>query len=229
MQRLALFFTHYLHNHQMFQVLSVRPMRYTCRVPSVRHSTRVSRAYFLPMLFALLLTLCCALPLFAVPKTIVLGGEHGWKDLAVTDGVTTGKGRFGYDAMQLVTDTPALTANTDLLLSFDNSTFTDSAHHYTVEKNELVATTAAVRGNGAALSRGGDTGIILRGGDTALFGRSGLIGSFTLEFWLNPSIAENGENVFSWRSSRNVNDYSAYQMITATFFNNHLEWNFSGI
>ena len=92
-----------------------------------------------------------------------------------------------------------------------------------------MATTAAVRGNGAALSRGASTGIVLRGNESAVFGRSGLTGSFTIEFWLNPAIAENGEKVFSWRSSRNVNDYSAYQMIAATFFNNHLEWSFSGI
>ncbi|MCR5725710.1 MAG: fibronectin type III domain-containing protein [Treponema sp.] len=181
-------------------------------------------------IFALIsLAAMTALPLSATPKTIVLGGENGWSNLSVSEGITTGKGRFGYDCLQLVTDTPALTAETDLLLSFDDASFSDATGNYTVEENALVATTASVRGNGAALSRGDTTGITLRGGDSSLFGRSGLTGSFTIEFWLNPSIAENGEKVFSWRSSRNVNDYSAYQMITALFFNNHLEWNFSGI
>lgn len=169
-----------------------------------------------------------ALPLSAEQKTLVLGGESGWGRIADAYGVTYGKGRFGYDCVQLVTNTPALGIDTDLLLTFDGGAFSDSAGNYIVQKNGLVATTSAIRGNGAALSRGTD-GLTLRGGKDALFGRSGLTGSFTIEFWLNPSIAENGEEVFSWRSSRNINGYSAYQMITAAFFKNRLEWKFSGI
>ena len=165
----------------------------------------------------------------AEQKTLVLGGENGWGQLSETNGVTFGKGRFGYDCVQLVTDTPALSIDTDLLLTFDGDSFTDSAGNYTVEQNELVATANSIRGSGAALSRGGNVGMRLRGGKDALFGHSGLTGSFTIEFWMNPSIAENGEEVFSWRSSRNVRSYSSYQMIKASFSKNHLEWRFSGI
>lgn len=168
-------------------------------------------------------------PLFAEQKTMVLGGDSGWSRISAASGIAFGKGRFGYDCVQLVTNTPAVTGATDLLLTFDDGTFIDATGNYVVEKSALVSTTKSVRGNSAALSRGGDVGITLRGKDNSLFGHSGLMGSFTIEFWLNPSIAENGEEVFSWRSSRSVNRYSAYQMIKASFYKNHLEWKFSGI
>ena len=51
----------------------------------------------------------------------------------------------------------------------------------------------------------------------------------TIEFWLYPAIAENGEQIFNWRSSRNMDRQSMYQVIRACFFNNHIEWNFHNI
>jgi len=167
--------------------------------------------------------------IFSVTKSLKLGGKDGWNNLESMDGVTEGKGRFGYPSIELVRNSPAVSDFTDLLLHFENGEMRDSTGKYTVVSNDFVLTNDAAFGKGAALSRGTGHGMFLKGDKTSMFGGGGRIGSFTIEFWLAPSIAENGERFFSWRSSRTVGGYPVYQTITATFFNNHLEWRFSNI
>lgn len=166
---------------------------------------------------------------FAVQKSHVIGGERGWNDLERADGVTTGVGRFGYACITLDTATHAVTGTTDLLLTFDGNDIRDEAGHYAVVANDLTRTEDAVRGHGAAQSRGEKSGITLRGDARSVFGQAGLVGSFTIEFWLAPAVADDGETVLSWRSSRDATRYPQYQLITATFSHNHLVWNFSNI
>ncbi len=162
-------------------------------------------------------------------KTITLGGEGGWNNLQVMDGVTTGKGRFGFDSLELVTKTPAVDGGTDLLLDFDGNSVTEMTGRYDILENHLVLTKDAVKGKGAALSRGVSKGIILTANEKSLAGSSGLAGSFTVEFWLCPSLAENGEKVYTWRTSMNYSNYSEYQNVSAVFVNNRLEWKFKNV
>lgn len=166
---------------------------------------------------------------FAAEKTMILGGSSGWDSIKSLSGVTTGKGRYGYDALQLVTSTQSASDDTDLLITFDGKTFKDSTGRYKITKSRLYPTADAIRGKGAAVSRGASDGLTLKGDESSIFGRTGNVGSFTIEFWLCPSIAESGESVFEWRSSLNQDAYSKYQMITASFFNNHLQWVFTNI
>lgn len=167
--------------------------------------------------------------LFAVTKSVKLGGKDGWNNLEKLDGVTEGKGRFGYTSLELVRNSPSVSDYTDMLLHFEDGKMQDSCGNYKVIENDFVLTNDSAFGKGAALSRGTGQGMVLSGGTNSMFGGGGRIGSFTIEFWLAPSISENGERFFSWRSSRTVGDYPVYQTITATFFNNHLEWRFSNI
>ncbi len=170
-----------------------------------------------------------ATSLFSASKTMIFGGANGWRNIEEQSGITYSTGKFGYDAVQLVTSTQETNDSTDLLLTFDNSEIRDSTGHYEIVSNSLSNTPDAVKGRGAAMSRGTTHGLSLRGNDRALFGQTGVVGSFTIEFWLNPSIAESGETVLSWRSSLNNKGYSQYQMISASFFNNHLQWKFTNI
>ena len=165
----------------------------------------------------------------AEQKTLVLGGANGWNGLQSENGVTTGKGRFGYEAMQLATQVPATDITTDMLLTFDNGSITEVTGRYDIKENHLVPTAEAIKGKGAALSRGVSKGIILQGNEKSILGQSGLAGSFTVEFWIAPSLAENGEKVYSWRTSMNFSSYSEYQMVTAVFTNNRLEWRFKNV
>ncbi len=143
--------------------------------------------------------------------------------------ITTGKGRFGYTCLELETNSPAMTDDTDMLLHFESRGMEDTAGKYKIIKNNFVRTRDAAQGKYAALNRGTATGMILHGSEKSMFGSSGYVGSFSLEFWLAPSVAGNGETVLSWRSSRGVQGYPMYQNITVLFNNNKLEWTFSNI
>ncbi|MBR5096996.1 MAG: fibronectin type III domain-containing protein [Treponema sp.] len=172
--------------------------------------------------------------LSAESKSIVLGGKTGWPELLSKDGVTFGRGRFGYESVELATNARAVTCDTDLLLDFENfdtvrETFGDQSGHYAVQSNSLLRSPKSVMGHHSALSRGNGTGLVLRGNPETFFGRSGGTGSWTIEFWLCPAIAENGERVFEWHSSRIVNNYVTFQRIEAAFFNNRIQWNFTNI
>ncbi len=166
--------------------------------------------------------------LSAKERVITLGGKTGWDDVALTDKITTGEGRFGYPCMQLDTNSRTLSVNTDLLLDFEDEVPLDKAQNYAVVSNNAIHSQNSKMGKGSGLIRG-NGGIRLHGNENSIFGTAGLTGSFLIEFWLNPFIAENGETVFSWRSSRTVQNSPLYQMINASFYKNHLEWMFTNV
>lgn len=169
------------------------------------------------------------LPVFSVEKTIELGGKTGWSQLSVVQGVTTGEGRFGYDAIQLESTSRKVTAYTDLLLSFEKGQVYDDSGRYDVTSSSCRIVPDAARGKAAALFLGSGNGFLISGEQGTIFGTEGWSGSFVIEFWLCPAIVENGETLLSWRSSRNVADYPLYQMMSAVFTGSHLEWNLTNI
>lgn len=167
--------------------------------------------------------------LFADDKILTLGGKDGWPQFAYNDGVTFTKGRFGFNAVTLATNFRKVNDNTDLLLDFESSSMKDVSCNYDIVKNELVRLDECVMGHNSALSRGRGKGLTLKGKPGTIFGTEGNPGSFAIEFWIKPSVAENGEILFSWNSSRTVNEYVMYQMISASFANSRIEWNFKNI
>ncbi len=164
----------------------------------------------------------------AEEKVLTLGGKNGWSKIQKMEGTVIAPGRYGFDSITLDTNSRSLTRYTDLLLDFEEEDFADCAGNYQIKENDSLRSAKAKMGSGSALMRG-NGGIRLRGETKALFGSSGDTGSFLVEFWLCPSIAENGEIVFSWRSSRTVKNYPLYQLISATFQSNKLMWKFVNV
>ena len=164
----------------------------------------------------------------AEEKVIVLGGKEGWPALSKMDGVVFGKGRFGYESVRLETNSRRLEPSTDLLIDFENGSIEDLAENYSIRENEITATTSSIMGKGAGLSHG-EGGMRLTGKQGSFFGTADMTGSFLIEFWLEPFIAENGEIIFSWRSSRTVANYLLYQMIRSSFVSNHIQWTFTNV
>ena len=166
----------------------------------------------------LLFSLSCV---SAEEQVLTLGGKDGWSHIETMEGLAVAPGRYGYDSLTLATNSHPLEQTTDLLVDFEGGVPVDRAGHYDVSENNTIASSVAKMGRTAGMTRGVG-GLRLTGRPNSLFGTSGDAGSFTLEFYLNPSIAETGEIVFSWRSSRTEDDYPLYQMISASFYNNRL-------
>lgn len=148
--------------------------------------------------------------------------------MEVMNNVTTGTGRFGYECLELKTNDAAVDFGTDLILNFENESNPLAYGNYIIESNELQRVSATELGKGAGLSRDRG-GMTVKGLPGTLFGTEGLSGSFSLEFWLNPSVSENGEIIFQWHSSRTVESHIIYQMITAGFESGHIKWSLSNI
>ncbi len=179
----------------------------------------------------IILFLLSIVNLHADEKELILGGDAGWNMLSVAKNISlTDSGRYGKQAIQITTDSESLTGQTDLLLNFEqNENYVDISGNYSILMSNISTTTQTIMGNYAGLGKGATEGIQLSGNSNSIFGKEGLTGSFTISFWLNPSLVENGETVFLWDSSRNVNNTPVYQLISAMFFQNRLEWNFTNI
>lgn len=157
-----------------------------------------------------------------------MGGKNGWPVLEREENISKGIGRFGYECIVIKSNTYETDSDTDLIVNFESKSNPVKYGDYKIEKNELQNVTATELGKGAGLSR--DTGgLSLKGMSGTMFGTEGLCGSFSIEFWLCPSLAENGEVIFQWHSSRTVDAYLVYQMINATFSGGHLQWMLSNI
>ncbi|MBQ6567417.1 MAG: hypothetical protein IJL80_10200 [Treponema sp.] len=168
--------------------------------------------------------------LFSSEKVVRLGGKDGWSLIDDNQNfrVASRKGRYGYDCMTLDTNSRRVYPGTDLLIDFEGDEPEDMTGNYRVVSNSIMPVGGAKMGKGAGLSRG-TGGLRLSGGRGSLFGSSGFTTSFLVEFWLNPAVAENGEKVFSWRSSKNIGNSPIYQMMSASFYKNHLEWTFTNV
>lgn len=180
-------------------------------------------------LFATVCLLLLLTPAFlsAMEKSYTLGGTAGWASVVNRENIVSGIGTYGYECLTLNDVSPAPDAASDLLLTFDDGLY-DETSRYSMVKADAELTRNAKRGSGAALFWG-NGGLSLRGRAGSLFGEEGETGSFTISFWLKPLMAANGEMIFSWFSSRNLEQYSLYQMITVMLTNNHLQWDFGNI
>ncbi len=74
---------------------------------------------------------------FAEAKQIVLGGKGGWPVFQYEENITTGKGRFGYDCIELATNSFVFDEYTDLLIDFESPVNPISAGYYDIAANNL--------------------------------------------------------------------------------------------
>jgi len=183
-------------------------------------------------------------------KTIVLGGEVGWRMAESRAGVTevrsvrpnpvlvlssqTGFSTAGYSAASGVLGNfsalsePAL----DLSISFDeNDTglYRDSIGRYRVSAApniEAADRRYARAGTGAALFHGNGPVIVEPQRTNALFVPNNRIRDFSIEFWLYPQNMENGEQVLSWAATKYINGNFAVQRILCIASKNRLQWSF---
>lgn len=172
------------------------------------------------------LILIFANQLFA--KDIILGGKEGWPAFQKSENITTGKGRFGYESIELATNSFASDFDTDLLINFEDPENPIAAGDYKILTDNLKLSNNTKNDKLAGLSRN-IGGLSIAGNPGTFFGSEGLNGSFSIEFWIYPSVVENGEILLNWESSRLENGKLVYQLLNAVFNKGHLEWTLSNI
>ena len=168
--------------------------------------------------------ICALLP----AKEIVLGGKAGWPVFQSEENLSRGKGRFGYECIQLDTNSFEIQPETDLLINFEKKSNPIAHGNYELVSNKIHNSNQTNMGKYAGLCRN-TGGLYVLGQPGTFFGTEGLMGSFCIEFWLNPSLAENGEVILNWESSKKVNHHLIYQLMNATFASGHIEWTFTDI
>jgi hypothetical protein len=188
----------------------------------------------------------CSGSLFAVEeKTLVLGASFGWDRVQERSGVSEMAGVRPHTVLALSsakeTESPL-----DMALSFDETSagaFRDSAGHYSVSASLTLAPAGrrwARIGDGAALfsEAAGENGpavalsddeplIIVPRSKDALLASGRALKDFSMEFWLYPLHAENGEQVLSWTAVRTTGQgQSILQRIQCSISANRLRWIF---
>ncbi|MDR3311512.1 MAG: fibronectin type III domain-containing protein [Spirochaetaceae bacterium] len=185
-----------------------------------------------------LLTVYFLPPLHGAVKSATFGGKAGWGNLTYAAGIGRGTGRFGYQSLELEKNTNSVDQYTDLWLDFEAPLPEDRAKNYTLRDSKVMGVPGMISHTKAAFASG-KGGIILDGGPRSLFGQAGVLGSFTIEVWIRPSVAGSGETVFQWRSSRIVDaqtrgprgdDLRALQqLVSGTFYQSRFVWTFTNI
>ena len=195
-------------------------------------------------------------------KTITLGGEAAWDFAEYRAGITRISSVRRYPVLVLSSAANGVAGHSlnpvnftgetpDLSLSFDEKTpdsFRDSTDRYRITVSpalEAVDRRFSRAGSGAALFSGpslpGGAGgplVIEPQSRNALFAPGSRIRDFTLEFWLYPLNMENGEQILSWISSRQVpagqnpagsvgQTRHVFQRIQCMAVKNRLQWSFA--
>lgn len=159
-------------------------------------------------------------------KDIVFGGKDGWTAFQFQKNITKGKGRYGYDCIQLSTNSFESDDETDLLIDFENPACPIAKGEYEVVSNNLKNTNQSIMAKGAGLSRN-IGGMHVKGKNGTFFGSQGIMGSFSIEFWICPSIAENGEVIINWETSKLSGGRLVYQLLNCSFSGGKLQWTLS--
>lgn len=172
--------------------------------------------------------LMCLFTAIASESKILLGGEASWPPFSVSRSIARTAGWLGYEGLCI--DSRSTPTEADLYLSFDESVPSVTSGAYTIRSNSLsrVASPRSRHGSGSALASTSGSALVLEGEHGTLFASPGVAGSFSIEFFINPAVTENGSILFQWRSSRSAGR-GVYQYARADIMNNRLEWIFSNI
>lgn len=181
------------------------------------------------ILLRLLLAAALSLPLFASEKTLEMGKDALWKDIASWDGVTTETGRWGFLDLVLAGNTYSPDGSTDLLLHFDETSRTDQAGNYSFASGVPVLGGNPAVGKGSAEFSGPGAGRSLRPAVESLFHPGALWDDFTVEFWLCPAALSSGETVLAWEGVRKTEKGMAPQAFRCRIAERRIVWELDGL
>jgi hypothetical protein len=156
------------------------------------------------------------------------GRASGWKDFPTTTGTGLQKSKDG--SLDLVLAASEYTADddTDLLVHFNDRLKDDAVRYRIAPDPARIQRGFAALGGGSAIFRG-DTPLVLQSTSEALFSAGKGWGDFSLEFWLYPAQAEDGETVVEWQAGRTSSGTFETQDLRASFESSHMVWTFQNL
>jgi len=176
---------------------------------------------------SLLLLVLTVLPLGAQgidsAQVLRFGRESGWKDFPFHQG--TGFQRAPDGTLDLTLAAAEYTGDedTDLLVHF-NDRLQDEASRYRITPDtKTIQRGFSALGGGSAVFHG-ETALVLQATSEALLAPGRGWGDFSLEFWLYPSQAEDGETVFEWQGGRTSSGTFETQGFRVSFEGSRLVW-----
>ena len=150
------------------------------------------------------------------------------------DGAVLRKGFKGGMDYVVADQVYAPDASVDLLLHFDGASDSDETGNWSLSAGSSfsIDRARALLGGGAGSFRGPDSSLMLSPRPGSIFGKPRGGGSgfrdFSIEFWLFPANADNGEVILLWRSLRKLPSGVQAQQLSCVVSGGRLSWSFSG-
>ena len=170
---------------------------------------------------------------FADTAAFELGGKDGWGMLQYTENIQMCPGKYGNPGISLSSSIPKITQETDLYLNFDAPSIIDQTSSYTVASSNMRFAGAEQAKLGAGAARCSPhtktAGLVLKPQNGSFFAGGGSAGSFTIEFWIAPSVTESGSIILQWYSAYFEQERLTDQHIIAQIIQNKLQWDFLNI
>jgi hypothetical protein len=118
----------------------------------------------------------------------------------------------------------------DLLLHFDALSDSDETGNWAINagRSYSIDKAKALLGGGSGSFRGSDSALSLSPKVGSVFGKNSSFRDFSIEFWLFPANADNGEVILLWRSLRKLPSGILSQQISCVISGGRLAWSFAG-
>lgn len=154
-----------------------------------------------------------------------VGGAGDW----LLDNAVSVRGYRGGSDYVLAPDEYRPDLSTDLLLHFESTKPSDVASHYLCSAGGSFALDrkAALLGRAAARFRGSSSTLSLSPLEGALLKGGNRFRDFSIEFWLYPTVAENGEVILEWKSFRRLTGAVETESFSCVISGGRLAWSFS--
>ncbi len=138
------------------------------------------------------------------------------------------KGKLDY---MLRDDSYAVGPGVDLLVHMDEALPSDAAGNWSAVAGPSYSADSSrlVFGSGSGSFRGESSGLSLSPGPRSLFATGSSFSDFSIEFWLYPANAENGETILLWQSVRSHAAGVSTQRISCAIAAGRLAWNLVGL
>jgi len=134
-------------------------------------------------------------------------------------------------AIQLQSKDSSTVGAADLLLDFEQEPILDTSKKWKIQKEGAMQLVSQEKkfGNRSLYIKAPNGKISLMPTASTIFAPNTVIPSFTLDFWMKPQLAANGEIIFLWKGSRQNGKNWYTQQISCIILQNRLRVNFINV